>query len=308
MTRHPLASVRADALARWERSPTRSPFTHPAVMEAAGGAFGLDAVAWLGDGAAVVGLERRRLGARALAQPPALPYSPPLLDAAPKEADVTMQRSPLGPLAAALAARYAQATVALPPAWPDARPLAWNGWALATRYTSVARLDERPFLDWSGGARRRAQAHAGAFEVELGPAHVGDAVRLQVASYARKGLALRESEAALRRVADAMSDAGLVQAAVAKRDGAVEAAALFAVDGPSATYWLSGSAAGPAMTVLFAHAERELAAAGVRTLDLGGANVPGVAQFKRGLGGRVRPVVVARWARRWVRALQALRP
>ena len=90
---------------------------------------------------------------------------------------------------------------------------------------------------------------------------------------------------------------------------APEAAALFAVDGARATYWLSGSTPGPAMSVLFpprrARARGPLACC---NLDLGGANVPGVAQFKRQLGGVLTPTVtVRRVGPRWLRALDGLR-
>ena len=54
---------------------------------------------------------------------------------------------------------------------------------------------------------------------------------------------------------------------------------------PMAWYWRAGSHPGPAMTVLMAHMQDDLARAGIPALDLMGANTPGIAEFKRRFGG-----------------------
>ena len=143
-----------------------------------------------------------------------------------------------------------------------------------------------------------------------GPSALANAARLQVESYARKDVPYGLASGALVLLADALHARGLVRAFAATRSGdaAPEAAALFAIDGTRATYWLSGGKRGPAMSVLFLHAVAALKASGVTDLDLGGANVPGVAQFKRQLGGVLTPTVtVRRVGPRWLRAIDALR-
>lgn len=308
MRLRPLSAVRPDALALWERAAVRTPFAHPDYAEAVGRAFGLAPVAALAEGAGVIGWEKRRGPVRALALPPATPYVAPLMEEWPREAEIVRQRTALDGLARDLAGDVQQATLALPPDWRDARPFAWAGWSLDTRYTTVADLSGDPVARWSHGTRQRARRHADAFDVCEGTAEITHAARFQVLSYERKSLPLGISAGTLTALGETLVGLGLARAFGAYRDGTCEAAALFAVDGPRAIYWLSGSEPGPAMAVLFLHAMSALAADGVTTLDLGGANVPGVAQFKRQLGGQLAPVVVARWVGpRWLRAAQAFR-
>ncbi|MEM1054960.1 MAG: GNAT family N-acetyltransferase [Bacteroidota bacterium] len=304
----PLSDVRADALALWERAAVRTPFAHPDVVQATGEAFGLTPIAALGDRVGLIGLEKTRGLVRALSLPPATAYTAPLLAEWPREADTVSRATELDDFAGALTRHFAQATLSLPPEWPDARPFAWNGWTLATRYTASVDLREDPVSEMSHGTRQPARRHADVYEVHEGAREVGPAARFQVKSYARKHLSLGIAPETLHRLGDAMYASGLARAFGAYRDGTCEAAALFTVDGPRAIYWLSGSEPGPGMGVLFLHAMQALADSGVETLDLGGANVPGVAQFKRQLGGVLTPVVVARWVGpRWLRALHAVR-
>ncbi|HIG74312.1 MAG TPA: GNAT family N-acetyltransferase [Bacteroidetes bacterium] len=304
----PLSAVRSDALALWEQAAVRTPFAHPGYAEAVGRVFGLAPVAALADGAGVIGWEKRRGPIRALALPPATPYVAPLVAEWPREAEIVRQRTALGGLARDLAGDVQQATLALPPDWRDARPFAWAGWRLETRYTAVADPSGDPLARWSHGTRQRARRHADTYQLREGSAEIAHAASFQVQSYERKSLALGISADTLATLGETLVELGLARAFGAYRDGACEAAALFAVDGPRAIYWLSGSEPGPAMSVLFLHAMTALAADGVTTLDLGGANVPGVAQFKRQLGGELAPVVVARWVGpRWLRAAQSFR-
>ncbi len=308
MTIAPLRSVHADALALWERSAVRTPFNHPDFVQAAGEAFGLTPLAMLGDGVGVIGLEKKRGPLRVLALTPGAGYTSPVLADVPPEASIIGRETPLDALRVVTESRFALASLSLPPAWRDPRTFTFAGWTASARYTSVADLSGEPVAAWSSGTRQRARRHADAFMVEESRDALGIAARLQVESYARKGLPFGLGAGALEALAHALYARGLVRGFTASRGGAPEAAALFTIDGERATYWLSGSEPGPAMAVLFLHAVTALKASGVTALDLGGANVPGVAQFKRQLGGVLTPtVLVRRIGPRWLRALDALR-
>ena len=292
--RHPFGRVRADLVARWRDAPSASAFSHPDVCAAAAEAAGLGLAAWTCGDAAALAFEKGALGLRVLARPPLLPVSAPILGTPPSQAQSHAGGTDLDALLAALGAHYGQAAFALPPHWPDARPFAWAGWAVETRATYVLDLPTAPAA-WSKG--RRQDARAEGFEVRLDADGPELAARFQVDAYARKGVPLAETAEQMARVARAVAAAGLLRTASVWRGGEPQAAALFAVRGDRATYWLSGSAPGPAQAVLFAHATAALAADGVATLDLGGANVRGVAEFKRQFGARLAPTPVARWTR-----------
>lgn len=304
-----LSDVRSDALALWEGAAVRTPFAHPTYVDACARTFGFRSVALLADEVGLIGVEKRRGSVRALALPPATTYSSPLLAEWPAEAETVARSTGLDALAGTLARSYAQVTLPLPPDWLDARPFTWNGWTLQTRYTAITDPSDDPTARWSHGTRQRARRFAEEFEVREDAAETTHAARFQVGSYERKGLNAGILVPDLVRLGEAMVGLGLARAFGAYREDRCEAAALFTVDRTRAIYWLSGSEPGPAMAVLFSHALVALAEAGVETVDLGGANVPGVAQFKRQLGGRLAPVVTARWVGpRWLRALHALRP
>ena len=308
----PLADVRAEALALWERSVTRTPFTHPAFAEAAGEAFGLRPLALLAASgeAGVIGLEKQRGPLRALALAPMAPEAPPLLAALPEASGVHGRETDLDALVAALGERYAQATLALGADWPDARPFAWAGWDVGARYTYRLALDAESSDRWSKTTRWTARKHADAYVIEWGAEHVARAAALEVASYERKDAPFGLAPEAIAAVAGALVDAGLARAAAARnvQTGEVEAAAVFAHAGTTAWYWVAGSVPGPAMTVLLGDAVAELASGGLTTLDWAGANVPGVAEFKRKMADALVPTLtVRRVGPRWLRALDALR-
>ncbi|OZC03156.1 GNAT family N-acetyltransferase [Rubricoccus marinus] len=310
MTVAPLSSVRADALALWERSAVRTPFNHPDVVEAAGEAFGLSPLAILGADVGVIGLEKRRGPFRALALTPGAAYCSPICVQASPEAEVLGCETPLDAVRGVVESRFALAAFSLPPTWTDPRTFAFAGWDATVRYTSVADLSGDPLTQWSKGTLRPARQSAADFDVRETPDALEVATRLQVETYARKSVPFGLTSGALVLLANALHARGLVRAFAATRagDAAPEAAALFTVDGTHATYWLSGGKRGPAMSVLFLHAVDALKASGVTDLDLGGANVPGVAQFKRQLGGVLTPTVtVRRVGPRWLRAIDALR-
>ncbi|MEL6614850.1 MAG: hypothetical protein AAFQ43_03880 [Bacteroidota bacterium] len=309
MTLLPLADARADALALWTRSATRTPFSHPAFAEAVGAAFGLTPLAVLSDQTGVIGLEKTRGPLRALALPPLAPEAPPLLTAHATEAAAHSGETPLATLVSTLADRFDQAAFALGP-WPDARPFAWAGWNVATRYTYALDVSPEAPDRWSKTTRWEARRHADAYIVEWGDAPLARAADLEVAAYDRKDADLGISPEAIADVARALADAGLARAVGARNreTGALDAAAVFAVDSDRAWYWIAGSVPGPAMTVLLDRAVRDLASGGVAHLDWAGANVPSVAEFKRKRADRLVPTLTVRHVGpRWLRAAHALR-
>ena len=315
-TRRALSEARPSLVEAWRAQAAPSPFTHPDVSAAAAAAFGLGAMAWEVDGAWSVAFEktlgRGPLAVRVLALPPLLPVAAPILATAPSEVDTHRRQTPLDALIGAIARRYAQATFALPASWTDPRPFAFAGWDVEARFTYLVDLPS-DVDGWSSGRRQDArtdgyEARVGGRETQPDTDDVTAALRLQSDAYRRKALPFSPTTAQMATLADALHKAGLLRSVVVRQGGEVRAAALFAVAGSRATYWLAGSRPGPAMAVLFAHAFEALRAEGVTTVDLGGANVPGVAEFKRQFGSRLVPTYRVRHSgSRWFNALQALR-
>ena len=286
----------------WERSPQRTPFAHLAFADAACAAFGLrgriaaaadDAGAWRG---AVLLFERRAGPLRVAAVPPLAPYSGPILDGVLDEAEAHGGRSALGALAAEVA-RYHQSTWLLPPAHTDARPLAWAGWTLATRYTYVSELPVDPD-HWSTNLKRTLKKSEADYSVDEDSRHIAAAARLMRGALERAGRRFRVTDDTTARIAGAMVDAGLARVfgAVAVGGTEAEAALVAAHDGRTAYYWIVGGEPGPATTLLLAHALPALAAGGVAAFDWCGANLASVAEFKRKFGPTLVQVVRARQA------------
>ena len=309
--RRSLADARDDLLSRWQAQPDPSPFTHPDVCAAVADAFGLATTVWTTDTAAAVAFEKSvgvgPLTATALALPPLLPVTAPILSPPPSESESHAGSTDLDTLVSALGRQYAQATFSLPPSWRDPRPFAWAGWSVDARFTYVVDLPS-DIASWSSGRRRDARSHASAFEVSLNEDPPELAAQWQSRAYRRKDLAFTPSVDQMTRIASAMQETGGLRTVVARQDGRVQAAALFALAGRRATYWLAGSEPGPAMTALFVYAFDALAAEGITEIDLGGANVRSVAEFKRQFGARLTPTFRVRHVGpRWLRTMHAVR-
>lgn len=309
-------AARAAYGALWTASPQRTPFAHLAFGDAASRAFGLggrilgvmdDAGAWRGG---LLVFERRLGPVRVSAHPPLAPYLAPVLDGPLDAAAVHARTSPLDALAGALGRRYPQATLALPPGYADARPLAWGGWRLEPRYTYATELPAGADPARWSSATRRLTKRAEGLRLDEDPGHARAAATRMREAFARGGVDFRVDDGAAAQVAGALVDAGLARvfAALPEGEATPEAALVVAHDGRTAYYWIAGSRPGPAMTVLLAHALRRIAEAGMTTFDWCGANTPSVAEFKRRFGAALAPVVRARWARPGVfRALDRLR-
>ena len=278
--------------ALWERSPGRSPFSHPAAVTAYAEAFGLPArilhVEVEGEWAAAVPVFAKRRGPFvASALPPVCPVHRPLLAAPLSETDTHHRTSPLDRLLAALDAETDQATLALGD--DDLRPYAWAGWTLTPRATYSVSLDTTYESRFSSGVRRMIRLESSGYEIVEDPALATESVALMVAAYERHDTSL-----GLDAGAEALQAAGLARTVAARRGGAVEAAIVLASDGRTASYWIAGSVPGSAMTVLLGHTLRQLAAEGVEAFDFCGANTPSIAEFKRRFGSTLAPAPIAR--------------
>ena len=292
---------RAAYLRLWETSPPRTPFAHPAFVEAVAEAFGYTprlAAVPDADGLAAAApvFEKRRGPLVAAALPPLTFLVTPLLAAPLKDADTHARRSPLDALVGLLAARYAQTGLLLHPSLADARPLLWAGWRVTPRYTyalDLGRLDRR---DWSQTTRWLVNREAGRFRIEEDPAFAEVAVAQTEAAYDRRGGALGLDGGAVRRLVAALAGAGLTRVfgAIPEGESAPEAAVVALHDERTALDWIAGSRPGPAMTVMLAGVLERLAADGLERFDFGGANVPTIAEFKRKFGGHLVPYFHAR--------------
>ena len=308
------AGARAAYADLWAASAQSTPFHSLAFADAACDAFGYAGHLVLTPGSAPEGglvVYERRLGPlRAAALPPYGQFVSPLLRAPSDPSTVHRRASPLDAIAAALMSRLHQAALRLDPWLADARPLAWAGWTLRQAYHMEAPLQGADGRGaWNRSARRRVQRSSEEYTIEAGAVGVAEAVRFAEASHAAKGLGHPPRDAT-ERLARGLVDAGLAEAFVA-RDGAgrPEAALVLAWHRARAHYWIVGSVPGPALTVLLADAVRAAMGRGITSVHFGGANTPSVAQFKRGFGSELVPVVRARWVGpRWLRAVDALRP
>ena len=304
-----LADARDDLVALWRADPDASPFQHPDVCAATADAFGLATRVWSSGSVAAVAYERPvgvgPLRTAILALPQLVPVSAPLRSQPVSEAKTHGGDDELASLLRQLASHYPQATFALPSSWRDPRTFAWAGWTVEARFTYRVALPSAP-SDWSSGRQR--DARSGGFEVRVDADPPQRAVEMQAEAYRRKAVPFGPTAGQMTRVAEAVQAAAGLRTVTARQAGEVEAAALFAVAGTRATYWLSGSRPGPAMAALMAHAFERLAEEGVTSVDLNGANVPGVAEFKRQFGAALVPRYRVRHiGPRWVRVAQALR-
>ena len=249
--------------------------------------------------AGVLLFEKRRGPFRAAALPPAAEYVTPLLATWPSEADLHARRSALDLLLEDLGAHFDQVSFRLHPSITDVRSFAWAGYTLTPAYQYEAPLQEGETAEsvWRRYPRKTLRRHADEYRVEHGPEWVEAIVHLAEASLTRKNMHVPSD--ALRRLAEGLIEAGQARAYVALpvAGGSPEAGVVVTSDAETGYYWTVGSRPGPAMTVLVGHLAADLRARGHHRLCFGGANVPSVAEFKRGFGSVLVPYVQARLVR-----------
>ena len=309
------ASVQAQWAALVARSPQASPFATLAFARAVAGVLGDPfRLAGVVDGGVIRAgaiLFERRLGPyRRAVVPPLTVYSPLLLDAPPRAADVHARRSALDGLLAFLADHYPVLAFHLHPSMADVRPFVWAGYRARPLYTYQRPLAPREVLlrEASKGTRKRAEREGGRYRIEEGD-HAEALAALVEASYARHDaeapLDPARRTAFLRRLrADGLARLYAAHGA----DGPAAAQALL-THGPAAFALTGASRPGPAMSVLLMELMALLHDEGFEYLDLVGANTPSIAEFKRSFAPRLTPYYrVERIGPAALRLLHAVRP
>ncbi|MCC7261188.1 MAG: GNAT family N-acetyltransferase [Candidatus Latescibacteria bacterium] len=259
--------------------------------------------------AGLSGLESRRAGLRRLATPVLTPHGglllAPVAGKGPAEAEWLQ---PAEVLAAHLQREYHHCALTHAPAVGDMRPFTWAGWQVRVRYTYQLDLGE-PEAIWAGFEHRTrkaiAKAERSGFVVE--PTADLELFRRQYELlYERQGGRAPVDAGVAQGFAAAAFRAGLAEGLMARSpEGAVAAVVIFVCGAEGVYAWVSGadpelSHTGAASLVQW----RYYAAHPGRRFDFVGANIPGIALFKRGFGGRLVPYFVTEGFRdRWVRGL-----
>ncbi|MEW6750298.1 MAG: GNAT family N-acetyltransferase [Candidatus Latescibacterota bacterium] len=264
--------------------------------------------------AGISGVERRRTGLTRLVTPELTPHGGALLAPVPAKGPAKVEAEwhhAASLLAGELTLRYGYVQLAHAPAALDMRPFAWRGWSVRVRYTYRIRTGDLE-ATWERLERRTRtvirKAEKAGFRVA--PTEDLEAFgRLYDLVYARQGGPPPVPAAVVQRFAAAVLRSGLGRAlAVTSPEGRTAAVVVF-VDGGDTTYaWTAGAdpdlADTGATSLLYWEYLRQ---AGGREFDFVGANIPGVAFFKRGFGGDLVPYyVVEGFGSRPLRALFAV--
>jgi CelD/BcsL family acetyltransferase involved in cellulose biosynthesis len=291
------AGVWADWSVLRSGSPFSSPFANPDLMRGLEKASRRDLRLALvyADGRPCLGIPLyadRRLGILRAGMPPFVPYAP-LLRSGEWSAWATHQRrDPVALLAGKLGGAFGAAALHLQPEWVDVRPFVWQGWSARPFYTYLAPLDdpEGPLARWAKNNRRDFRFYAADYAVREDIGDRDRVVSLVESSYARHERPLPIPPERLSALLGSILPSEFARIFLATdRIGRPVAGLVLLVDRDRATYWLSGSQPGPAMTVLIGTVFEWLAAEGMRTIDFVGANTPSIAEFKRRFGSQLIP-------------------
>ncbi len=264
--------------------------------------------------AGLCGVTTRRGPLTRLTTPPLTPHAgflvAPVAGKSPGRLESAWHQS-VAALSAGLWRQFHHVQLALGPGLHDARPFTWGRWTVATRYTYVI-PDTRPEPWWDRLERRTRtvlrKAQQGGFTVHA-IGDLGELGRLYELLYeSRQQIAPVPTGRVLRFANLAVAD-GLAEAhAVAAPDGQVASVVVFVRGWDTLHAWVAG--ADPqfnpsgATTLLYWDV---VTRAGLPRFDFVGANLPGVAHFKRGFGGDLIPyLVVDRCRHAGVRALLSL--
>jgi len=206
--------------------------------------------------------------------------------------------------------------IVLPPEVTDVRPFLWRGWWAEVRYTyRISHADDSALTLRTNHRRNLERAQNSGLTV-LRPrgAEAADMLDATVrATFARQGEPLPVPEAAWRAYLEKLADMPSVRV-VAVLSGEIPLATAALGYDPltksesSRAYELlagtsdEGIAQGAGVLALWT-AIRD-SAAEVPEFDFAGANIPSIAHFKRGFGGRLVPYFAVMWARsaaaRWL--------
>lgn len=312
-TWHDLADTKARTAytTLYDSSPQRTVFAHlgfaDALCESLGYGARLLLISRKGGpevGAGAVLFERPFGPLRRVVVPPLTPYTGPLFVRPLREADLARPAHPLPTFIDAVQRRYASAAFHLPPT-VDARAFLWAGFDATPRYTHWGTPGAQPRAAASRNVRRTLDAAADWTVKE-------EATAALIAAYAVGALPPRFQttlpETRVRSLMEGLHERGLARLLTTQDDtGRVRGGVAVLSDGRTHHYWSGGSVSGPAMTLLTMDAVEEASRHG-HALDLAGANLAPVAEFKRRFGLPLRVHARVSWSRsRLLRTMSSLR-
>ena len=258
---------------------------------------------------------RRRWGQRRLVMPPLTSYAgwaEVLPENLAPERREGRHLEACDELAAWCEAQASFVRLALPTDVADVRPFVWRGWQAEVRYTYLVSLDSLDELPPSRTAVRNIRKAESSGIVLSRPggadavAHPNDTV---LPTFQRQREPVPFPPDRWREYLDAFVHLPGVRVCVTTDggDGPPTASLAYGVDRTRAYHLIGGSADaglknGSAAYVRWATMKE--AAGETAEIDLAGANLPSIAYFKRGFGGRLVPFYAVSWARsagaRWL--------
>ena len=265
--------------------------------------------------AGVAGLVRKRRLGLQLLTPPLFPHGGFLhlasdsLSPARQEADRNGARRALIDF---LHGQFDSIQLTHAPGLVDAREFIWAGWTTIPRYTYQLDLTDRQGL-WDGLERRTRTAIRKAEREGFRVCATEDAELLRrqfELVYGRQDNGPPVKAELVGRIAGAAQQAGLTETLLVESPGgATGAIVAFTTGGDQVYAWIAGAdpslrESGAAALLYWKFLEQTAAA----RFDFAGANIPGIALFKRGFGCRLVPYfAVEGYRSRWLRGLASLR-
>jgi hypothetical protein len=206
----------------------------------------------------------------------------------------SLRHSCAGPLVDHLNRRYDFVYLVHPPSVSDVRPFSWNGFDSRVRYTYHLDIAS-PDAVWDGFEHRMKTVirnAEGELTVESSP-WTGGFAELYEHVYRDRGGEPPVARGVVERMAPAAIDScGGDLRIVRDPDGTAVCAGLFVRDGHAVYAWVSGALpsrnSSGAMSCLVWDTVRRYSGS-VPVFDMVGANIPGVAFYKRGFGGTLVP-------------------
>ncbi|HEX9952344.1 MAG TPA: GNAT family N-acetyltransferase [Rubricoccaceae bacterium] len=287
------AAVRDAYASLWAESPQRTVFAGLAFADAACAVFGLTGRLALGRDAAgqvaigAVLFEKRTGPLRQIVVPPLTPYTGPIF-----ARDVGIESSDIvRAFLAAVTEGAASVAFHLPPAVSDVRPFLWAGFDAAPRYTywgasglATAPPYVRKMVRENGPVRVDGSSREAGTVTYADPSAATDVVRAMERAFARRGEPMPVDDAQAEHLVRALAEAGIARIVVAETRGTRVGAVATLTDGQTGHFWAGAGDPGPAMLLLMATTTEALAAEGVPTFDLVGANMERISTFKQRFG------------------------
>jgi len=265
--------------------------------------------------AGVSGLARQRGFGRQLVTPPLFPHGGFLHLPSDSRSPARLEADRNGAMRALiefLHGRFDSVQLTHAPGLVDAREFIWAGWKTTPRYTYQLDLVERQDI-WDGLERRTRTAIRKAEKEGFRARATNDTELLRrqfELVYDRQHGAPPVEVDVVGRVAEAAQEAGLTETwLVESPGGATGAIVAFTAGGDQAYAWIAGADpsfrdSGAAALLYW----RFLEQTGASRFDFAGANIPGIALFKRGFGCQLVPYfAVEGYRSRWLGGLASLR-